>query len=153
MQLSQSIIVNCMSLYLLYLFITLFCKTWFIKVYLHPVLLLLFTLSVRLLMCPYRMYTLHFSLSSLHTNKWLLIYRVIRNDCLGFNNCRHILQIYFYVVKSRIRFMLLLFPQVSRNWRYESETPLKPSPLTCYKHFGTNSIIALMFVESQRVHI
>jgi len=38
---------------------------------------------------------------------------------------------------------------VSRNWRYELEPPLKPSPLTC----GTNSIIVLMFVESQRVHI
>jgi len=38
---------------------------------------------------------------------------------------------------------------VSRNWRYESEPPMKPSPLTC----GTNSIIVLMFVESQRVHI
>jgi len=42
---------------------------------------------------------------------------------------------------------------VSRNWRYNSEPPLKPSPLTCYKQFGTNSIIVLMFVESQRVHI
>jgi len=42
---------------------------------------------------------------------------------------------------------------VSRNWRYQSEPPLKPSPLTCYKQFGTNSIIVLMFVESQRVHI
>ena len=38
---------------------------------------------------------------------------------------------------------------VSRNWRYESEPPSKPSPLTCYKQFGTNSIIVLMFVESQ----
>jgi len=59
----------------------------------------------------------------------------------------------FYGVTSRIRFMFLLFPQVSRNWRYESEPPLKPSPLTSYKQFGTNSIIVLMFVESQRVHI
>ena len=59
----------------------------------------------------------------------------------------------FYGVTSRIRFMFLLFPQVSRNWRYESEQPLKPSPLACYKQFGTNSIIVLMFVESQRVHI
>jgi len=42
---------------------------------------------------------------------------------------------------------------VCRNWRYESEPPLKPSPLTCYKQFGTNSIIVLMFVESQRLHI
>jgi len=58
----------------------------------------------------------------------------------------------FYGVMSRIRFMFLLFPQVSRNWRYESELPLKPSPLTCYKQFGMNSIIMLMFVESQRVH-
>jgi len=32
---------------------------------------------------------------------------------------------------------------VSRNWRYESEPPLKPLPLTC----GPNSIIVLMFVE------
>ena len=43
---------------------------------------------------------------------------------------------------------------LSRNWRYESESPLKPSLLTCcYKQFGTNSIIMLMSVESQRVHI
>jgi len=43
--------------------------------------------------------------------------------------------------------------RVSRNWRYKSEPPLKPSPLTCYKQFGTNSIIVFMFVELQRVHI
>ena len=42
---------------------------------------------------------------------------------------------------------------VSRNGRYESEPPMEPSPLTCYKQFGTNSIIVSMFVESQRVHI
>jgi len=30
--------------------------------------------------------------------------------------------------------------------RSESEPPLKPSPLTCYKPFETNSIIVLMFV-------
>jgi len=55
----------------------------------------------------------------------------------------------FYGVTSRIRFTFPLFPQVSRNWSYESELPLKPSPLTC----GTDWIIVLMFVESQRVHI
>ena len=54
---------------------------------------------------------------------------------------------------NRTSFMFLLFPQVSRNWKYESEPPLKPSPLTCYKQFGTNSIIVLLFLESQRVHI
>jgi len=42
---------------------------------------------------------------------------------------------------------------VSRNWRYESEPPLKPSPLTCYKQSGTNSSIVLMSVESQTLHI
>ena len=61
--------------------------------------------------------------------------------------------IYFYGFTSRIRFRFLLFPQVSRNWRYESERLLKPLPLTCYKKFGTNSFVVLMFVESQRVHI
>ena len=61
--------------------------------------------------------------------------------------------IYFYWVTSTIRFIFLLFPQVFRNWWYESEPPLKPSPLTCYKQFGTNSIIVLMFIEPQSVHI
>jgi len=42
---------------------------------------------------------------------------------------------------------------VSRNWRDESEPPLKPSLLTCYKQFGMDSVIVLMFVQSQRVHI
>jgi len=37
----------------------------------------------------------------------------------------------FYGVTSRIRFMFLLFPQLSRNWRYVSERPLKPSPMIC----------------------
>ena len=59
----------------------------------------------------------------------------------------------FYGVTLRIRFMFLLFPQVSRNCRYESEPPLKPSPKICFIQFGMNSIIVLMFVESQRVHI
>jgi len=36
----------------------------------------------------------------------------------------------FYGVTWRIRFMFLFFPQVSRNWRYESEPPLKPWPDT-----------------------
>jgi len=54
----------------------------------------------------------------------VLKYRVIQNDCLGVNNLSYtihlILQmqphvISFYGVTSRIRFMFLLFPQVSRN--------------------------------------
>ena len=63
----------------------------------------------------------------------------------GLTTCHPVLQmqphvISFYGVTSRIRFMFLLFPQVSRNRQYESERPLKPSPLTCYRQFGTNSI-------------
>ena len=42
---------------------------------------------------------------------------------------------------------------VFRNWSYQSESPLKPLPVTWYEQFGTNWIIVLMFVESQRVHI
>ena len=41
---------------------------------------------------------------------------------------------------------------VNPLWFYKHQHD-KPSPLTCYKQFGTNSIIVLMFVESQRVHI
>jgi len=53
-------------------------------------------------------------------------YSVIQNDCRGVNNLSYtihpVLQmqphvIPFYGVTSRIRFMFLLFPQVSRNWR------------------------------------
>jgi len=42
---------------------------------------------------------------------------------------------------------------VFRNGRSESVPPLKPSQLTCYKLFGRNSIIVLMFAEKQRMHI
>jgi len=37
-------------------------------------------------------------------------------------------------------------PASTPELKYESEPPLKPSPLTCYRQFGTNSIIVLMFV-------
>jgi len=108
------------------------------------------------------MYCTWYSCHILMKLKFTWIYRVIQNDCRGVNNLSYTMQlvlqmqphvISFYGVTSRIRFMFLLFPQVFRNWRYESEPPLKPSPLTCYKQFGTNSIIVLMFVESQGVHI
>ena len=58
-------------------------------------------------------------------NMWRLKkYRVIQNDCRGVNNLSYtihlVLQmqphvISFYGVTSRIRFMFLLFPQVSWN--------------------------------------
>ena len=58
------------------------------------------------------------SIADLETDK----YRVIRNDCRGFNNSpgHLVLQmqphvISFCGVTSSIRFMFLLFPQVSRN--------------------------------------
>ena len=88
---------------------------------------------------------------SVHTRLFEMIVGVLTTCHLFFQMQPHLIS--FYGVTSRIRFMFLLFPQVSRNWRYESEPPLKPSPLTCNRQFGTNSIIVLMFVESQRVHI
>ena len=101
-------------------------------------------------------YTKHFSTTSSpcpfhNTGVFEMTVRVLTTCHLVLQMQPHVIS--FYGVTSRIRFMFLLFPQVSRNWRYESEPPLKPSPLTCYKQFGTNSIIVLMFVESQRVHI
>jgi len=57
-------------------------------------------------------------------------------------------RVFFYDVRCAV---VMHFSAWSAD--YESEPPLKPSPLTCYKQFGTNSIIELMFVESQRVHI
>jgi len=59
---------------------------------------------------------------------------------------QEILKVFFYDVRCAVM-------HFSRNWRYKSEPPLKPSSLACYKQFGTNSIFVLMFVESQRVHI
>jgi len=60
---------------------------------------------------------------------------------------QEILIVFFYDVRCAV------VMHFSRNWRYESEPPLKPSLLTCYKQFGTNSIFVLMFVESQSVHM
>ena len=69
-------------------------------------------------------------------------YRVIQNDCRGFNNFSHtihlVLQmqphvISFYGVTSRIRFMFLLFPQLSRNWRLLHATnSLERTRLSCW---------------------
>jgi len=61
---------------------------------------------------------------------------------------QEILRVFFYDVRCAVVMNFSAW-----NWRYESEPPLKPPSLTCYGQFGTNSIIVLMFVESQRVHI
>jgi len=37
--------------------------------------------------------------------------------------------------------------------RVRTATETITADMLCYKQFGTNSIIVLMFVESQRVHI
>ena len=66
-----------------------------------------------------------------------VLYMVIRNDCRGFNNLSYtihlrFLVISFYGVTSRIRFMFLLFPQVSRNWRLLHATKsLELTRLSC----------------------
>jgi hypothetical protein len=93
--------------------------------------------------------------SSIYTFYSDILYTHIQGYSKWLSGCGHlVLQmqphvISFCGVTSRIRFMFLLFPQVSRNWRHESEPPLKPSPLTC-KQFETNSIIVLMVAESKR---
>jgi len=81
---------------------------------------------------------------TLNTGLFEMIVGVLTAGHLVLQMQPHVISL--YVVTSRIRFMFLLFPQESRNWRYESEPPLKPSPLTCYTQFRTNSIIVFMFV-------
>ena len=97
---------------------------------------------------------------SLYICIYIYIHRVIQNDCRVLTTCHtqytwdRSIQLHWWIKKfSKFSFMFPLFPKVSRNGRHKSEAPLKPSPLTCYKQFGTNSIFVLMFVESQRVHI
>jgi len=87
-----------------------------------------------------------------------MLYRVIRNDCRGFNNlpprspdatpCAFFLWGY---VKHQVYVPPLTasIPEMKVRIRTATET----SPRTCYKQFGMNSIIVLMFVESQRVRI
>ena len=71
-----------------------------------------------------------------------IMYRVIQNDCRGFNNLSYtiylVLQmqphvISFYGVTSRIRLMFLLFSQVSRNWRsLHATNSLERTRLSCW---------------------
>jgi len=49
--------------------------------------------------------------------------------------------------------VVLHFSAWSAVYQDGGEPPLKPSTLTSYKQFGTNSIIVLMFVESQGAHL
>ena len=58
---------------------------------------------------------------------------------------QEILKVFFYDVRCAV---VMHFYRLER-----SLLRLTPSPLTCYKQFGTNSNIALMFVESQMVDI
>ena len=87
------------------------------------------------------------------------LYRVIRNNCRDSNNCpprspdATPCDFFLWGLRQGTGLCSSFSRQVSRNCRYESEPPLKPSPLTCYRQFGANWIIVLMFVESQRVHI
>ena len=62
------------------------------------------------------------------TGLFEMIVGVLTTCHLGLQMQPHVIS--FYGVTSRIRFMFLLLPQASRNRRYESEPPLKPSPLT-----------------------
>jgi len=59
---------------------------------------------------------------------------------------QEILKVFFYDVRCALGAQFTMMTA-------ESEPPLKPSPLKCYKQSGTNTIIVLIFVEPQRVHI
>ena len=75
-----------------------------------------------------------------HTKQGLPLYRVIQNDCRGFNNLSYTIHLALQMQHHVISF-----------YGVTSSIP-KLKVVTCYKQFGTNSIIVLMFVESQRVH-
>jgi len=77
------------------------------------------------------------------------------NHCATADTWDSSICVFFYLIEQHSKILLhtLQVFYMCTLWRYESEPPLKPSPLTCYKQFGTNSIIVLMFAESQRVHI
>ena len=49
--------------------------------------------------------------------------------------------------------LTIAFEGGTHSFKRQDACEKKPSPLTCYKQFGTNSIVVLMFVESQSVHI
>jgi len=59
------------------------------------------------------------------------------------------LKVFLYDVRCTV---VIHFSAWSAVYQDGGEPPLKPWALKCYKQFGTNSIIVLMFVESQRVH-
>jgi hypothetical protein len=63
---------------------------------------------------------------------------------------QEILKVFFYDVWCAV---VMHFYAWSAVYLDGVEPPLKPSSLTCYKQFVTHSIIVLMFVESQRVHM
>jgi len=63
---------------------------------------------------------------------------------------QEILKVFLYDVRCAVVMHFSAWSAVNKDG---GEPPLKPSPVTCYKQFGTNAIIVLMFVESQRVHI
>ena len=106
----------------------------------------------------------------LHIYIYIYIYRVIQNVCRGTivqrkfrtefgkqppsdNSIRKCYGQFQETERERVCVCVCVCVCISRNWRYESEPPLKPSPLTCYRQFGTNLIIVLMVVESQTVYI
>jgi len=63
---------------------------------------------------------------------------------------QEILKVFFYDVQCAV---VMYFSAWSAVYLDGGKPLMKSSPLTCYKQFGTNSIIVLTFVESQMVHM
>jgi hypothetical protein len=89
----------------------------------------------------------------------MVLYRVIQNDFRGFNNLSYTIHfrweyiaVYSYTDGSRNSQSFLFWCVVCSSYTFlrleRSLLRLTPSPLTCYKQFGKNSIFMLMFVES-----
>ena len=61
---------------------------------------------------------------------------------------------FFYLIEQHAAILLYTLQVLYMCNRFVSiNINKKPSPLTCYRQFGTNWIVVLMFVESQMVHI
>ena len=87
-------------------------------------------------------------------------YRVIQNDCWGFNNLSYTIHFRWeYIVAPMDQEILKVFfyvpplPASIPELKVRIRTAIETITADVLKQFGTNSIFVLMLVESQRVHI
>jgi len=76
---------------------------------------------------------------------YIYINRIIQNNCRGVNNLSYDATPCDFFLWGYVKDQVYVPPLPA--------SILELKVVTCYKQFGMNSIIVLMFVESQRVHI